>query len=228
MSGYLSIKTPCHESWSGMHLSEKGKFCFSCKKDVYDFEHSDIETVKTIYEVNNGDMCGRVPAKLLKDQFEDHQLRRLHSGTVRRFFFAVLFCFGASLFTIDAAKASTVYKLKLSFLRDAGITDSMKVTGVIKDADSKETIAFASVFILADDKVIASTHTDADGKYSVKISKKYPKVDVKASYVGYKDNVVKGKVVAVLKQSVMNVNFGMKYESEMLMGDVEYVPEIGN
>lgn len=41
----ITIPTPCHEDWSKMSPSERGRFCGSCKKEVHDFTGKSDEHV---------------------------------------------------------------------------------------------------------------------------------------------------------------------------------------
>jgi hypothetical protein len=205
-----------------MIISGPGKFCQSCQKQVHDFGRSSGEEIKKAYRDHSGNICGRIPARLLQEQFEDRQLRKLHAGTLRRLFFAALFCFGSSLFTIDAAKASTIYKLKLSFFSSLAIPDSSTICGTVKNAEGKGDLAFATVEIFHGQKRIARTQTNSKGYYSIKVSDTYKKVDVVVSYAGFKNESVKG--IAISPQKRANVDIRMRYEEEILMGDVDWDP----
>jgi hypothetical protein len=62
----ITIPEPCHEDWNKMTVAEKGRFCASCQKHVYDFtKFSDREILKQFN--NEPNLCGR---------FSDKQLNR--------------------------------------------------------------------------------------------------------------------------------------------------------
>ena len=54
----IYIPNPCHENWGKMTPMEKGRFCQSCQRKVYDFRHSTIEEVNTIFKESKGAACG--------------------------------------------------------------------------------------------------------------------------------------------------------------------------
>ncbi|WP_271856354.1 carboxypeptidase-like regulatory domain-containing protein [Patiriisocius marinus] len=55
---HISIPEPCHEDWSKMTPTQKGKHCASCEKEVTDYtQKTDEELVKLLS--NNGNSCGR-------------------------------------------------------------------------------------------------------------------------------------------------------------------------
>lgn len=60
----ISVSNPCGENWETMTLSEKGRFCASCQKNVIDFtSFSDREIVK--YYNQNSKVCGRFTTEQL-------------------------------------------------------------------------------------------------------------------------------------------------------------------
>lgn len=55
----ISISKPCHEKWEEMTPMEKGRFCASCQKKVYDFTNSSDREITTILK-NKKSVCGHV------------------------------------------------------------------------------------------------------------------------------------------------------------------------
>jgi hypothetical protein len=59
----LSIPEPCHENWANMSVTEKGKFCGACQKQVIDFTGlSDAALAEYFTKKNNTGVCGRMNA----------------------------------------------------------------------------------------------------------------------------------------------------------------------
>ena len=114
-TGYITIKNPCHVGWGNMSISEKGKFCSTCKKHVHDFTNSTAEDIKTAYIENNGNLCGHVSTKLLQEEYIKSEIKKVYLGSLKTFCLAAIFCFGANLFTINKAKASTLQNIKKTF-----------------------------------------------------------------------------------------------------------------
>ena len=59
MKYILKVPEPCHEDWSQMTPTEKGKFCGNCKREVVDFtNHSNYEIVRKLDRRES--ICGRL------------------------------------------------------------------------------------------------------------------------------------------------------------------------
>ncbi len=55
----FSIPKPCSESWQNMSVTDKGKFCQSCEKEVIDFSVLTDEQIVKLIEKSTGKLCGR-------------------------------------------------------------------------------------------------------------------------------------------------------------------------
>src|SRR5690606_33211822 len=61
----ISIPQPCHENWNDMLPEEKGRFCLSCQKSVYDYtKFSDNEIIETLQ--TKSDICIKSTSKELE------------------------------------------------------------------------------------------------------------------------------------------------------------------
>ena len=62
----ISIPSPCHENWQQMTPVEKGRFCASCQKKVFDFTTMPDREIVSVLRSHNH-VCGRLTVKQLKD-----------------------------------------------------------------------------------------------------------------------------------------------------------------
>ena len=128
----ISIPVPCHEDWNKMTPDEKGAFCSSCNKSVYDFTKKDAAEVENILLSSKGqEVCGRFTTTQLSPQPDLHiPLQLLPHGlpVFRRFALAVFLVFGTSLFGCTDMNGQTLGKVKLEVVKE----EELPITGEIQ------------------------------------------------------------------------------------------------
>lgn len=56
----LKIESPCSENWASMTLTNSGRFCAACAKNVTDFTGLSDDQVLAILKKSSGNLCGRL------------------------------------------------------------------------------------------------------------------------------------------------------------------------
>lgn len=157
----ISIPKPCHENWEGMTNVEKGKFCNSCQKKVFDFTNaSDREIVKA-FEQNN-QLCGRfLNTQLNRDLIKPKERKSL-------WFAATI----VSLLGIGTNEATAQEPVKTEQTPEHKIVGKIayvkpkeiEISGLVLD-ENKLPLPGANVIVKGKN---ISTQTDYDGKYKIK------------------------------------------------------------
>ena len=157
----ISIPNPCHENWEGMTNVEKGKFCNSCQKKVFDFTNaSDREIVKA-FEHNN-QLCGRfLNTQLNRDLIKPKERKSL-------WFAATI----VSLLGIGTNETTAQEPVKTEQTPEHSIVGKIayikpkeiEISGVVLDENK---LPLLGVNVIVKGKNI-STQTDFDGKYKIK------------------------------------------------------------
>ncbi|MGH1384647.1 carboxypeptidase-like regulatory domain-containing protein [Kordia sp.] len=211
----VQIPEPCHENWSNMSPTEKGKFCNVCTKEVIDFtSDSDEEIIK--YLSNHESTCGRFhPSQLNRKLIADRK-KRNHWLSYAATFLLPITLFSQETKTPELKNTDTeqidtsAFKsLKISSLdRKAKLNstkqnDSITVQGIITD-ESGFPLPGATVQIKGTNIGAA---TDFDGHYSIKSN--YGSILV-ISYVGYeikKIKITSSTINVQLESGVQGLHF---------------------
>jgi hypothetical protein len=223
----ITIPEPCHEDWTKMNTTEKGKFCSVCTKEVIDFtSNSDEEIVK--HFTNHGNTCGRFHETQLNRKLIADRKKRNHWLS-----YAASLLLPITLFSQEVKKDSQnipkteqthskgFKSLNIGSLHKQGEVsrviqkDSLTVSGVISD-DTGLPLPAATIIIKGTDKKVMS---DFDGNYSIKAKKNEVLV---VSYVGFESKefkVLKNEYSITLKEdenAQVNVVYAGWYETSML------------
>src|ERR1051326_1671697 len=115
----ITIPKPCHEDWNKMTPDQKGAFCGSCQKSVYDFTGKSDAEIAGILEKNKGKkICGRFDASQLERPMEKnipvYHLQQNNYSGLQAFAMALFLVFGSFLFNCENANAQKVGKVKVN------------------------------------------------------------------------------------------------------------------
>lgn len=127
----LSIPEPCHEDWNTMTPVEKGKFCDSCQKQVFDFSvMSDRQLAEFFKKPSTGSVCGR----FMTDQLDrDIEIPRKRIPWLKYFFTIALPAFFLSLKASASNKQGEI-KLRKAVTADTSrkhIYDDVRILGMV-------------------------------------------------------------------------------------------------
>lgn len=136
----LSIPKPCDEDWNKMLPDEKGKFCQSCCKKVFDFTNSSTEEITAIFSNNpTAKICGRFKKEQLESiKIEVPEILLFNQTTFKKSFLLALFVvMGTTLFSCKDANNNVQAIEKIVVIKDH----------VAKNSDTTNTVIIADTVI---------------------------------------------------------------------------------
>ncbi|MFY9243498.1 MAG: carboxypeptidase-like regulatory domain-containing protein [Polaribacter sp.] len=181
MKYQITIPKPCHEDWSKMTQTEKGKFCKSCNKEVIDFTNlSTSEISKKVLKEQN--LCGRFKESQLNTEIEiikKNNFSKIAAGV------ALVSAITVTEPLFSQTKKDSIENVNQIQGKFIKVNDSIEkfinIKGVIKD--NSGTLPGVSVFLKG---TSIRTETDFDGNFSIKIPNEKGKSTILViSYLGY-------------------------------------------
>jgi TonB-dependent SusC/RagA subfamily outer membrane receptor len=101
----LHINEPCSQNWDEMTAVQKGKFCNSCKKTVFDFTTAtDNDIVKHIVAMKGEEFCGNFESGQLSRWIEQKNINPTSSIFYKYLLSLLLIGVGESAFAQDTTK----------------------------------------------------------------------------------------------------------------------------
>ena len=174
---HVTIPEPCHENWQQMTPVEKGRFCASCQKKVFDFTNMpDSEIVSVLRSHNH--VCGRLTAKQLEDGVKAPKERSL-IGIAATAAAISLLTVGANDATAQVPVPTEQHEAqKDSIIGKVLMPEKRTITGII--SDTLGPLPGARVVIKGTEII---TETDLEGKYTIEAKESDT---LEFSYIGYK------------------------------------------
>lgn len=209
MKYQITIPKPCHENWSKMSQTQKGKFCKSCSKEVVDFTKLSVSEIsrKVLKEEN---LCGRFKATQLNTEIETIKKSNVSKIAAS---LALVSAIAVSEPVFSQSKKDTIdvlnYQKGKVYIENDSIEKFISIKGKIKDISGD----LPGVNIhLKGTKIGAQT--DFDGNFSIKIPNKKRKSPILViSYLGYKTQVV--AVLSIKKPLIIEME-----EDDVVLGEI--------
>ncbi len=209
----IHIPEPCHENWEDMSLTDKGRHCDSCVKEVVDFSdwnHNDI-----IHYLDNSDgmVCGRIKKSQLASP--EPTLIDLIPNPAKNFARAAAIA-AVAFFHSDATMAQTLgHEERVPALtEDRFNKTSTLVKGIVRD-ELNEALPFAAVYYESESGESHGIMTDVDGKFELTIPAEYASsgtVDLIISFIGYSKKTLKG---VCLDRPVVSIDSALKFDERV-------------
>lgn len=178
----ISIPKPCHENWQAMTPENKGRFCDSCQKKVFDFtSSSDREIVKAFEKDNN--LCGR----FLNTQLERDLVIPKDKSTIWLATTTALISLIGVNDAVSQEKAPTeqtdqrmLGKFIVTPAPIPAVSEEIEVSGIVTDSNGEP---LPGVNILSKG-LCGNVITDFDGRYKLVVKKGEVLL---FNYIGFKD-----------------------------------------
>ncbi|MFY8010023.1 MAG: carboxypeptidase-like regulatory domain-containing protein [Flavobacterium sp.] len=198
----ISIPQPCHENWEGMTTIDKGKFCASCQKKVFDFTRASDREIVTAYEQNQN-LCGRfLNTQLNRDLVKPKEKSSVWLATTT----ALVSLVGVGTHEVTAQEPVKTEQTDQRMLGKFLVTKptEIEVSGTVSDKFSP--LPGASIAIKGTEVKVAC---DFDGHFTIKAKKNDILV---VTFVGFNT-----KEIEILNEDKLKITLE---DSGMMLGEV--------
>ena len=206
----ISIPQPCSEDWHKMTPQDQGRYCDACKKCVVDFT---VFTDRQLYDYYtqhaNEKICGR---------FHNTQLNRPinippqpHSKLYR-----IAIALGLAIAIVTTGEQQSFAKaprIEYNFINNYHTDDTTQnntdstyttIKGQVVD-ENGEPLINAAVELVLGGIVKASTITDYDGNYVIKIDSPNEKYNLRVLCAGYKTLTTEYISISIAQTVLLNL-----------------------
>lgn len=220
----ITIPNPCREDWTGMELSEEGRFCGRCAKSVMDFTHFTDQQLQEYLERNrHTPLCGRIPVSKLSKPMEISPVKQRYLGW---WIWAALA--GSSL-SLQAQAGSEMVQvadynkdIELSIYVEVD-TGFIHVKGFLEDQGTSERLPFAIIEVT---QKSVKCVTDVNGEFELEIPanlKPDEIIEVTISYVGYKTKRIDFVYSQLIALQGTALQLQMELAEKTIIGEIIYV-----
>ena len=210
----INIESPCHEKWENMDLTEKGRFCASCQKEVLDLSNHSQSELKKLARHAHSKLCARISKKHLNKTL--HGETNLPWQKISLATSLTLTTLGATVQAqIDENKHPQIHQQLFNkelliekacveneapkTLKQQTKTEALKKSvtqsnlrtffGKVTDLQTGEPLAFVNIFSRQNGQLVGTT-SDFDGNFEI-ILNTGDDTELHFNYIGYLEHTVK-------------------------------------
>lgn len=199
-SFHIAIDEPCNESWQNMQSNADGKFCTHCSKTVVDFTQQTSYEIKSYFQQNKENTCGRFTQQQLDETYTVYEANKFdHYKFVASLALGILSLDSLNAFSIDGKDfkdekdsvqimqvlQNTKQLDSVSIVKIGEKEENMvKLIGSVRDSSTNEILIGVNIFISNNKN--NGTVTDFDGNFELEVKNKFP-VELTFSYIGYNE-----------------------------------------
>ena len=181
----LQVPQPCHENWDEMSPQERGRFCKSCQKVVYDFIDGDEKRLNEAWEQEKGKLCGRFPAPRVEVK-AFQLLQKPAASKLRRWLITALAVLGIKgMFGQHIQEASSHAGSVESRLVTAHPDSIIRITGQVQEMEFSDPLERALILIEAEGELVIHTFSDSSGHFYLEIKAEQRKGEDFTLYVSH-------------------------------------------
>ena len=166
MKFQITIPKPCHEKWSRMSPTEKGRFCDSCRKEIIDFTGLANQQLATKVK-SNQPLCGRFKKEQLNKGIKE--VEKNNFSNIAATVALTTFILGTS--EVMSQKVCNKIEKQSSFIADSIKKTDEEIKSVsveIKGKVQDESGVLPGAMILLKGTTIGA-EANFDGNFSIKI-----------------------------------------------------------
>lgn len=200
-SFHIAIDEPCAESWQNMQPNADGKFCLHCSKTVIDFTQQTSYEIKSYFQQNIENTCGRFTKHQLEETYTVYEASKFdHYKFVASLTLGLLTLETLNAFSINGKDFKNekdsvqIVKMIEQSQSDTEIVvsqqqikgkssveqiDSVILKGTVRDSATNEALIGIKI-----SNEIYETVTDENGNFEIKINNNFP-LKLKFEYIGY-------------------------------------------
>ena len=221
---HISIPKPCREDWTGMELTEEGRFCKQCSKSVIDFSHFSNQQLHEYFEKHrNTSICGKIPESKLNAPFILPPPKKQFSG-----WWLLSALVGMSLPVYAQTNQHLIeqtepHQIPAKLSIEKNDSNFIRVKGIVSDATTGERLPFAPIQLLP---LSIYAYSNVDGEFELKIpdstthSSSYELV---LTYIGFETIRKQFTYDELFAQSSSPLQLEFKMAQTGMIGEVIYI-----
>lgn len=231
-SFHIKIDEPCNESWQNMQPNSDGKFCMHCSKTVVDFTQQTSYEIKSYFQQNIENTCGRFTKQQLEDTYTIYEASKFdHYKFVASLALGLLTLETLNAFSIDGKdfKNENDSVQIVQLFHNTKQLDSVSIVkigekqnnltplkGSVRDSMTNEPLIGVNIFI---QNTNIGVVTDIDGNFEFEVENKFP-IMLVFSYLGYKE------IQKEIQKLDNIINIKLNQLNQLLQGEVVFTGAI--